>query len=779
MKIIDGNWMLQPGIQLIPAVQHYETIIDKHKVTFYVAPRDVTNRYSQLDVSLLTVELTSPLEDIIKVKVYHHKGIKNAGPNFELNSEKNQGTIEREEKSVLFSNGQLKAHVQTGEHWGIQFFNGNQPITSTEMKSMAYVTDQEGNHYMREELSLSVSEKIYGLGERFTPFIKNGQVVDIWNEDGGTSTEQSYKNIPFYLSNKGYGVFINQPEKVSLEVGSERVSKVQFSVEGESLEYFIIGGKSLKKVLENYTTLTGKPSLPPAWSFGLWLSTSFTTNYDEKTVTQFVEGMKEREIPLRVFHFDCFWMKGLHWSDFEWDQRVFPDPKGMLERLKDKNNLQICVWINPYIAQQSSLFDEGVEKGYFVKTANGDVWQWDRWQPGMALVDFTNPDACHWFKNKLRALISMGVDSFKTDFGERIPTDVIYHNQENPFKMHNYYTYLYNQSVFEVLQEEKGENEAVLFARSATVGGQKFPVHWGGDCYASYESMAESLRGGLSLGLSGFGFWSHDIGGFEQNATPDLFKRWVAFGLLSSHSRLHGNQSYRVPWMYDEEAAEVTKFFSKLKNQLMPYLFTEAVASHTHGLPMMRAMILEFQKDMTCHYLDQQYMLGSHLLVAPIFNENHKGHFYLPEGSWTHLLTNEVLEGGKWYEEEYHYFSLPLFVREQSIIALGKDKYVPDYQYEQEHEWHVFSLSNNREASAVLHDQNGKKAIEVTAKRENNRYTFSWDTVQSLSDMTFILRNIHSNDVKVENENCQLLEHPLGTLVKAEASSGVVSVRIF
>ena len=239
------------------------------------------------------------------------------------------------------------------------------------------------------------------------------------------------------------------------------------------------------------------------------------------------------------------------------------------------------------------------------------------------IVDFTNPEACQWFAEKLRVLLKMGVDTFKTDFGERIPTDVVYHDGSDPFKMHNYYSYLYNKTVFDLLRDERGEDEALVFARSATAGGQQFPVHWGGDSTATFESMAESLRGGLSLGLSGFGFWSHDIGGFEQTANADVYKRWTAFGLLSSHSRLHGSSSYRVPWHYDEEAVTVLSKFTKLKCSLMPYLFRAAIQAHEQGIPMLRAMMLEFPNDPACDYLDLQYMLGDSLLVAPVFSHDH------------------------------------------------------------------------------------------------------------------------------------------------------------
>ena len=375
------------------------------------------------------------------------------------------------------------------------------------------------------------------------------------------------------------------------------------------------------------------------------------------------EFYEQRHIPLSVFHFDCFWMKGFEWCNFTWDKDMFPDPAGMLERFH-KRGLKICVWINPYIAQKSPLFGEAMEKGYLLMKDNGRVWQWDMWQAGMGLVDFTNPDACSWYQSKLKALLDVGVDCFKTDFGERVPTNVKWFDGSDPEKMHNYYTYLYNQCVFELLKKEKGESEAVLFARSAAPGGQKFPVHWGGDSTSQYISMAETLRGGLSLMDSGFGFWSHDIGGFEDDGSADLYKRWVAFGLLSSHSRLHGSSSYRVPWNYDEEACEVLKYFTELKWKLMPYIYSLAQTAHEKGLPVMRPMHMQYPKDRNCAYLDQQYMLGDRILVAPVFSSDGKQDFYLPEGNWVHLLTKEPAQGNQWHTGTFDYFSLPLYVRE-------------------------------------------------------------------------------------------------------------------
>lgn len=716
MKFSDGNWLIREGFEIFSPVQFHDLAVEEGAITVYATPSPVENRSGMLDTMLFTIRFSAPLKDVIRVQMFHHKGVRDRGPHFALHMTNEKAQVENREDEVIFTNGRLSVKIQKRFPWSVAFYQDGKRISGSGFRSMAYILEHKQTAYMREQLDLGVGETIYGLGERFTPFVKNGQTVDIWNQDGGTGTEQAYKNIPFYVSNKGYGVFVNHPELVSFEVGSEKVSKVQFSVKGESLDYFLIGGPTVKQVLENYTTLTGKPGLPPAWSFGLWLTTSFTTDYDEQTVRHFVDGMRERDIPLRVFHFDCFWMKEFQWCDFQWDERIFPEPEQMLKRLKEKG-LKICVWINPYIAQQSPLFEEGMEKGYLLKRPNGDVWQWDKWQPGMGIVDFTNLDARKWYTDHLRRLVDMGVDCFKTDFGERIPTDVVYDDGSDPEKMHNYYTYLYNQAVYEVLEEKLGRGEAVLFARSATAGCQKFPVHWGGDCSADYESMAESLRGGLSLGMSGFGFWSHDIGGFESNSSADVYKRWLAFGLLSSHSRLHGSRYYRVPWLYDEEAVDVARFFTKLKCRLMPYLYGAAVETARTGVPMMRAMVVEYPDDPACLYLDRQYMLGDALLVAPVMSEEGEVSYYLPEGQWIHLLNGDIKEGGRWFHGQYDYFSLPLYVRANSIIAFGQRDDRPDYDFPDGVKLHLFALQDGKRAETTVYDISGREALNVVAER--------------------------------------------------------------
>src|SRR5919112_1014238 len=548
MKITNGMWLIRDGMQPQYAAEAYDVAAGPKGLTVHAPVRRIEHRGSVLNIGLLTVRLTAPLPGVVGVEVVHHAGAVDRGPQFDIAADPgHRPETHVDEGAAEIRSGSLSARVTRSAPWQLEFRHDGRLLTTNGLRALGFVTTPAGEHHMFGQLSLAVGETVYGLGERFTAFVKNGQVVDSWNADAGTASEQAYKNVPFYLSSRGYGVLVADPGPVSFEVASENTSAVQFSVEGQTLRFYVVDGPAPAAVLERYTALTGRPALPPAWSFGLWLSTSFTTDYDEDTVTSFVGGMADRDIPLSVFHFDCYWMREFNWTDLIWDARVL-------------------------------------------------------------------------FAGKLADVLDMGVDCFKTDFGERIPTDVVWHDGSDPQRMHNYYAQLYNRTVFDLLRERNGEPGAIVFARSATAGGQQFPVHWGGDNTSTFESMAESLRGGLSLGLSGFGFWSHDIGGFEGTPDPAVFKRWVAFGLLSSHSRLHGSTSYRVPWLVDDESVDVVRRFARLKNGLMPYLYRAAVTAHETGIPVLRAMMLEFPDDPACAYLDRQYLFGPDLLVAPVMS---------------------------------------------------------------------------------------------------------------------------------------------------------------
>ncbi len=734
MKFTEGYWLRSERSNALYASDAYTVAKIPGGMRIVAPVAKIDGRGATLNMPTITIEFTACAAGTIHVNAWHYEGYDNHLPKYEKNEEIVDAEVVITEDEAVLDTGVLKVRVNR-KNFAYSFEADGKVLTTCGFRNLGYIRwdkqpstmlpadnylTEDHKPYMVNELSLGVGECVYGLGERFTAFVKNGQVVDTWNEDGGTASQIAYKSIPFYMTNRGYGVFVDSSDNVSFEVASEKVEYVGFSVPGESLSYYFFYGPTPKQVIGGYTALTGRPALPPAWSFGLWLSTSFTTNYDEATTSSFIDGMLDRGIPLSVFHFDCFWMKAFHWCDFEWDEDCFPDIRGTLKRYHEKG-LKICAWINPYIAQGTAFFREGMENGYLLKRADGrGVWQTDNWQAGMGLVDFTNPDAVKWYTDKLRTVLDAGVDCFKTDFGERIPINVVYHDGSDPAAMHNYYTYLYNKAVFNLLKEVKGEQEAVLFARSATAGGQQFPVHWGGDCFANYPSMAETLRGGLSFAMSGFSFWSHDISGFESTATPDLYKRWAAFGLLSTHSRLHGSGSYRVPWLFDDEACDVVAFFTKLKCRMMPYLYAKAIEAHTEGTPVMRPMVFEYTEDPAVSYLDTQYMLGESLLVSPIFREDGVSQYYLPKGTWTHLLSGEVREGGTWQTDQYDYFSMPLYVRENTLLALGANETKPDYDYEEGLSLRLYQLKDGASAVCVVPAVDGSIVNTIKAVREGS-----------------------------------------------------------
>lgn len=590
MKFTNGYWMIRDGVDALYAREAYELAADATTESLNVlAPTSVVRgRYDTLNLPTFNVDITTPAEGVIRVCAEHWQGATEY-PGFPLNADEpgnrdyvtvqangnGDGEVGVNGADVTLTTGGLTVKVVKGAPWNLTFIGEDgKVLTESAGKSLgrfklgaeSNVTAQpvsefgvtmdgsardESDVFIAIQLHLSVGEDVYGLGERFGAYMKNGQSVDIWNEDGGTASEQGYKDIPFYMTSNGYGVLVNNRGHVSFEIGSENT---------------------------------------------------------EATINSFIDGMAERDIPLAAFHYDCYWMREFHWCDFEWDKRFFGDIESTLKRLHE-------------------------DKGYLVRKPNGEVWQTDFWQAGMGLVDFTNPAAREWFKDKVKALLNQGADAIKTDFGERIPRDVVWYDGSPKLSMHNWYTQLYNQAVFEAIEETYGKGNACLYARSATVGGQQQPVHWGGDCESTFNGMAQSLRAGLSLTSSGFGFWSHDIGGFE-GAFPDpaVYKRWVAFGMLGSHSRLHGSTVYRVPWLFDEEdekngvalvpgqtAVDVVREFTKLKLELMPYVYQLGLQPHANGTPVMRSMFVEFPDDPACRTLDRQYMFGPSMLVAPVF----------------------------------------------------------------------------------------------------------------------------------------------------------------
>ena len=528
MKFTNGYWMIRDGVDARYAREAYELAADATTESLNVlAPTSVVRgRYDTLNLPTFNVDITTPAEGVIRVRAEHWQGATEY-PGFPLNADEpgnrdyvtvqangnGDGEVGVNGADVTLTTGGLTAKVVKGAPWNLTFIGEDgKVLTESAGKSLgrfklgaeSNVTAQpvgefgvtmdgsardESDVFTAIQLHLSVGEDVYGLGERFGAYVKNGQSVDIWNEDGGTASEQGYKDIPFYMTSNGYGVLVNNRGHVSFEIGSENT---------------------------------------------------------EATINSFIDGMAERDIPLAAFHYDCYWMREFHWCDFEWDKRFFGDIESTLKRLHEDKGLHICAWINPYIGQRGEMFKEGRDKGYLVRKPNGEVWQTDFWQAGMGLVDFTNPAAREWFKDKVKALLNQGVDAIKTDFGERIPRDVVWYDGSPKLSMHNWYTQLYNQAVFEAIEETYGKGNACLYARSATVGGQQQPVHWGGDCESTFNGMAQSLRAGLSLTSSGFGFWSHDIRRFRR-CVPGPGRLQALGGVRHARLPLATARFHRVP----------------------------------------------------------------------------------------------------------------------------------------------------------------------------------------------------------------------------------------
>ncbi|KAK0459506.1 alpha-glucosidase [Desarmillaria tabescens] len=788
MKFNDGFWLLKNGVRPYFGIQ----VVDVHPTSdglgydLHVATKPVNHRGDTLAGPVFTIKVYSPTEGVIGVKIDHFSTIKST-TNIHLFPDDPpipNVTLDQADRSFSVSSGGLTA-VVTGNPYTVTFKSQHRTLTSsghkyltlydipskwtltTAANSSCLMTDRGSNpnpepkpdivRYLHSELNTSPGELVYGFGEQFGAFVKNGnqrvaagQSIRIWNQDGGTSSDQAYKCVPFYITNRNYGVFINNPGEVEVEVGSEKVSRVGISLASNSLEYFIIYGRTPLEILERYTRMTGRPAILPSWTFGLWLSTSFLTSYSSDTVSGFLQGMQERKCPVRVFHLDCFWMKQYEWCSFTFDPDNFPDPKTYLSEIKQKYGVKICLWINPYISQLSPVFQEGVQGDFFIKRKDGTLWQWDLWQPGLAVVDFTNPAAGEWYKRKLEALLDLGVDCFKAS--ERIPyASVVYHDGADPMRMHNMYSIIYNELVFNILKERFGEGEAVVFARASFVGGQRFPVHWGGDCESSFEAMAETIRGCLSLTLSGFAFASHDIGGFEGHPPPEIYQRWVAFGLFSSHSRLHGSSSYRVPWSYGEDAAKSMARFLDTKHQLMPYLYDLAIQARIKGHPMQRAMFLEFPDDPTTQWLDRQYMLGPSLLVAPVFVPiEEESVYYVPAGRWTYYWDqSRTVVGPLWVREVVPLDEIPLWIRPGTILATGpKGIGRPDYNYTQGINVNVYGLLEGQTLKASLPAQHGiKTAAVISAERTGTGLRL--EVQEGECDISFL--GIHEEGIAVKS----------------------------
>jgi alpha-D-xyloside xylohydrolase len=487
--------------------------------------------------------------------------------------------------------------------------------------------------------TLSPGEKIFGCGESFTGLDKRGQKIVLWTDDAnGIQNQGLYKPIPVFMSNRGYGMFLHTSSPITCDFGNSFSGINSLMLGDDELDLFVFLG-SPREILDEYTKLTGKSPLPPLWSFGLWMSRC--TYSSEQQVRDVAAKLRENKIPCDVIHLDTGWFETDWRCDYQFSTSRFTDPQKMIADLKN-DGFHISLWQLPYFVPKNTLFNELVEKNLVVRDAKGNLPDED------AVLDFSNPKTVEWYQDKLAHLLKMGVGAIKVDFGEAAPENGIYASGRTGFYEHNLYPLRYNKAVADITQKTTGEN--IIWARSAWAGSQRYPIHWGGDAESTDQGMAAELRGGLSFGLSGFSFWSHDVGGFTANSVTNmdknLFARWLAFGMLSSHSRCHGIAP-KEPWNYGSAFLDDFRRIDELKYRLMPYVYAQARDSSEHGLPMLRALFIEFPNDPGSWLVEDEYLFGSSILVAPLFHENATARdVYLPPGTWIDYQTGKAWDGG-------------------------------------------------------------------------------------------------------------------------------------
>ena len=531
---------------------------------------------------------------------------------------------------------------------------------STQVKYTPFSFIKRGSDNARRinpVFTLTADEMIFGCGESATGLNKVGQKVNLFVTDPqGPETDQMYKPIPFFMSNRGYGMFMHTSAPVTCDFGATYIGLNKMFMGDENLDLFVFFGEP-KDILDEYTDLVGKPGMPPLWSFGTWMSR--ITYFSEKEGYDVAANIRKNKYPCDVIHFDTGWFDVDWQCDYKFSENRFQNPRQMLKDLKSQG-FHVCLWQLPYFTPKNRYFPELIEKNMYVKNGNGELPYED------VVLDFSNPETVNWYQNKLAGLLNIGVSAIKVDFGEAAPLNGIYASGKSGWYEHNLYPVRYDMAVSEITR--KLHNENIMWARAAWAGSQRYPLHWGGDAATTNTGMLGTLRAGLSFGLSGFSFWSHDMGGFVKSTPEDLYCRWLPFGFLTSHTRAHGAPPTE-PWLYDSKRVQdVFRKSAEMKYRLMPYVYAQAKECTEKGLPMLRALFVEFPDDPGAWKVDDEYLFGSQILVAPLLESGITGRtVYLPEGKWIDYQTEKVYEGG-WHKIEAGSLPIIMLVRDGSVL---------------------------------------------------------------------------------------------------------------
>jgi alpha-D-xyloside xylohydrolase len=673
---------------------------------------------SEYDVApalAFSIEFTSPRT--IRLRINTSQGPLSNEPSLMLAAPPRKDSswkVEQTEKEISYKSAYGSVTL-IKDPWEIQIRDGSgRLITSTQSKKdlssfsaplpfsfVRRATDL--GRSVAATFSLSPDEKIFGCGESFTRLNKRGQKVVLHMRDAmGVQTPLMYKPIPFFMSSNGYGMFLHTSTPVTLDVGQTFDNSNVLYVGEDALDLFIFLGNP-KEILSEYTALTGRSPVPPLWSFGFWMSRITYKSEDE--VRDVAAKLRQHRIPSDVIHLDTGWFETDWRSDYKFSASRFRDPARMISDLKQQG-FYISLWQLPYFTRKNRLYSEIVNSGYAVREGGAKLPTED------ATLDFSNPATVKWYQGLLAGLLKMGVGAIKVDFGEGAPSNGVYASGRTGFYEHNLYPLRYNKAVAEITKETTGD--WIIWARAAWAGSQRYPLHWGGDAENTNSAMAAELRGGLSFGLSGFTYWSHDAGGFVNRAPRDLYRRWLGWGVLTSHTRAHGVPP-REPWEYDEAFVEDYRRMVELKYSLMPYIYGQAKHSSENGFPMMRTLFFEFPNDPTSWLIEDQYMFGSDLLVAPLIEEGNSRRVYLPPGSWIDYQTGKVYRGAEWHQITAGKIPVVLLVKDHSVlphIAVAQSTSQMNWN---DIELRVFSTNNSAVAGFFALPQGDLQTLRLEA----------------------------------------------------------------
>jgi alpha-D-xyloside xylohydrolase len=567
----------------------------------------------------------------------------------------------------------LQVRAGRSRRWGTA--TGEASLVGPTALPLGIATAPDGREAFFLTWGLSHRERLYGLGEGFGRLDRRGSRAFLWCRDTeGTVSPAAYIVVPFLLSSHGYGLFLHQSSPSVWELGDPYPQSASLLVEDPYLDVFLLLADSPGQLLRLYTRLTGRTPPVPLWALGVWWSRCMYR--DRRQVERVVSGLRDSGIPGDVIHLDPLWLEGREGRQrdgchFRWSRERFGEPEELVAWLRERG-FRLSLWENPYVWRDTQLHREGEERGYLARSRDGGLAA-SLENPEATPVDFTNPEAVAWWQEQHRPYLRAGVAAFKADYGEGLPADAVMADGSDGRRAHNLYPLLYNRAVYQVVREERGEG--IIFARSGYAGSQRYPVHWLGDTPSTWEGMAAALRAGLSLSLSGFALWGHDIGGFWnpdglKPPPPDLFVRWAQWGLLSPVARFHGIRG-REPWYYGAEAVRIVRRFARLRYRLLPYLWWLVREAAATGLPLARPLFLEFPDDEASWQVDWQFMLGPWLLVAPVLEPEGAVRVYLPPGTWHDWWTAERVEGPCWRHLRVPLGRMPLYVRGDSLLPLA------------------------------------------------------------------------------------------------------------